>query len=74
MAKTTEKFDIEKGFLQVEELLEKMEKDNCSLNELMDMYKEGVGIIGKCNEAVENAEKEMACLMNNEKGFVEVTD
>ncbi len=50
---------LEQNFKRLDEIIEKMEQGDLSLEESFKLYKEGVGIVSACNESIEKVEKEI---------------
>lgn len=54
-----QKDQLEEGFKRLDEIIEKMEQGELSLEESFKLYKEGVGLVSSCNEAIEKVENEI---------------
>ena len=50
---------LESSFKRLDEIIEKMEQGELSLEESFKLYKEGVELVGSCNESIEKVEKEI---------------
>ncbi len=50
---------LESSFKRLDEIIEKMEQGELSLEESFKLYKEGVELVGACNESIEKVEKEI---------------
>ena len=66
MAKEEEEFSLEEGFSRLEETVAKLEKADISLEESFAVYKQGMELLKKCNDAIDQVEKKV--LVINEKG------
>lgn len=66
MAKKEESFSLEEGFLQLEKTVENLEREDISLEDSFEIYKQGMELLKKCNAAIDQVEKKV--LMMNEKG------
>lgn len=66
MAKKEEEFSLEEGFSRLEETVAKLEKADISLEESFAVYKQGMELLKKCNDAIDQVEKKV--LVINEKG------
>ena len=44
---------------EVEEIIEKLEGDDVSLEETIDLYKSGMRILKECSQKIETIEKEL---------------
>ena len=60
---------LEETFLQIEEIIEKMENQEVSLEESFLLYKEGVTKLNNCNTLLDEVEKKMQIL--NVEGVLE---
>jgi len=71
---TTEKKTFEEALGRLEEILAKLERGDGSLDELLHLYEEGVGLIRVCNEHLESAEQRVRMLQLRPDGSVEAVD
>lgn len=55
-------FSIEEAFDKLNVIIGKMEQDELSLAESMDLYKQGVGLLNQCRQALDQTEKELIVL------------
>lgn len=60
---------LEETFLQIEEIIEKMENQEVSLDESFALYQQGVFKLKTCNTLLDEVEKKMQIL--NAEGEVE---
>lgn len=51
--------DLEELFTQMEEILEKMEDKDISLEDSFSLYEEGMKKLGQCNAKIDDVEKKM---------------
>ena len=51
-----EKINYEKSVLRLEEITEKLENGNLSLEEMMKLYEEGTKLAAKCSEMLDKAQ------------------
>ncbi len=49
------KFQFEKAFERIEEIVAILEKGTASLDESLKLYEEGIGLIRKCSEIIGKA-------------------
>lgn len=56
------KNNIEENFKELDELLEKMQDEDVSLDESFEMYKKGIEIVKDSNEQIEKIEKQIEVL------------
>jgi len=62
----TDKFNFNKGLLQLEEIINKMESGDLSLEESLKYFEEGVKIHRQCHTALTNAEQRISVLSEND--------
>ena len=55
-------FSIEDAFDKLNAIIGRMEQDELSLAESMDLYKQGVGLLNQCRQALDQTEKELIVL------------
>ncbi|MGN0426786.1 MAG: exodeoxyribonuclease VII small subunit [Agathobacter sp.] len=60
-----EKITLEERFLNIENILDQMEKGDISLDQSFELYKKGLGEIKAANELLDTVEKEMLVLTAN---------
>lgn len=63
----TEDISIEEAFARLEEITAVLEKPETGLGAALDIYAEGVGLIQRCKEYLQDAEKEMIMLTGQEE-------
>ena len=56
------KNNIEENFKELDELLEKMQDEEVSLDESFEMYKKGIEIVKDSNEQIDKIEKQIEVL------------
>lgn len=67
------RLSYEEALKQLEDIVEKLEKDKSSLNESVEMFKKGVELYEYCNNLLSHAEGEVKILLDNSKdSLVEV--
>ncbi len=59
-------FSIEKAFDELAGIISRMEEDQLSLAESMDLYKKGVGLLSRCRETLDTTEKELIVLQGDQ--------
>ena len=62
MVKFMAKNNIEENFKELDEILEKMQDEEGSLDESFEMYKKGIEIVKDSNEQIEKIEKQIEVL------------
>lgn len=64
MGKSEENF--EELMQKLEEITDKLEKEQLSLDDSVKLFEEGMKISKKCNSKLEDAEKRITILINND--------
>ena len=54
-----EPFRLEMAFDQIEQLLQKLQEGEVSLEESFRLYEQGMKLLQKCNENIDHVEKQM---------------
>ena len=62
----TDKFNFNKGLLQLEEIINKMESGELSLEDSLKYFEEGVKIHRQCHTALTDAEQRISILSEND--------
>jgi len=62
----TEKFNFNKGLLELEEIINKMESGELSLEDSLKYFEEGVKIHRQCHTALTDAEQRISILSEND--------
>lgn len=55
-------FNVDQGFEQLDQILGKLESDDIKLSDAVKLYSEGVGVIKKCKDSLDQVEKELIIL------------
>lgn len=63
--KTDDQLTIDQKMDKLDEIIEKMESDEVTLEESFNFYKEGVELLSSCNEAIDRVEKEVLKLSDS---------
>ncbi|MEC7875850.1 MAG: exodeoxyribonuclease VII small subunit [Pseudomonadota bacterium] len=75
MPKKTSKINFEKTFAELEELLNKMEEGELSLEESLKCFERGMILTKNCQEALSEAEQKVKILLEkNNKNSLEIFD
>lgn len=77
MAKKNDNFDFEKALKELEQLVEKMEQGDLSLEESLKQFERGIALTRACQEALSKAEQKVQILLQNSgqtDGESELTD
>ena len=62
----TDKFNFNKGLLHLEEIINKMESGELSLEDSLKYFEEGVKIHRQCHTALTDAEQRISILSEND--------
>jgi exodeoxyribonuclease VII small subunit len=62
----TNKFNFNKGLLELEEIINKMESGELSLEDSLKYFEEGVKIHRQCHTALTDAEQRISVLSEND--------
>ena len=57
---------FEELIIKLEEITNKLEKDNLSLDESVELFEEGMKLSKKANDKLENAEKRITILLDTD--------
>ena len=60
--KKQETKSFEQGLSRLDEIIALLEKDHVPLDELMSLYEEGIGLLRRCNDALDKAEQKVKLL------------
>lgn len=66
-------FNFETGIKELEQIADKLEKENLNLDESVNLFEKGMELSKKCSETLENAEKRITKLIVKEDE-IEETD
>ena len=69
MSEQKNTFTLEENFARLEEIIEKMEADDISLEEAFQAYSTGMAVLKECNEQIDRVEKKVLKL--SELGVLE---
>lgn len=69
-----EKMSFEQAMKNLEQIALELESGNLNLEESLSKFEEGMKLSKKCNEILENAEKKITILLNDENGEVKEED
>jgi len=62
-----EEINFEDAMKQLEEIANKLEKNDLDLDKSVEIFEEGMKLSKKCSEILENAEKRITILINDSK-------
>lgn len=59
MAEQEKDLTIDQCFEQIEELINKLESDDISLEQSFEMYNKGINLVKECNDKIDTVEKKI---------------
>ena len=62
-----EEINFEDAMKELEEIANKLEKNDLDLDKSVEIFEEGMNLSKKCSEILENAEKRITILLNDGK-------
>ena len=65
---------FEESIKELETIVEKLEKGNVSLDEALKLFESGIKLSKSCQKMLDNAEKKVSILMQNDEGKIEKQD
>ncbi len=66
--------DFEKSLKQLEDLVEKLEKGELTLEESLKNFEQGIKLTRECRSALEKAEQKISVLTKEGKDWIETSD
>ena len=66
-----DKLTFEQALVQLESIVEALEKGDVALDESMKLFEEGTKLVGKCNAMLKEAEQKVSVLQEGNNGEVE---
>ena len=63
MAARKKEIKFEESISRLEEIVEKMESEELSLEESINIFKEGMDLVANCNAKLDEAEKKISIIM-----------
>ncbi len=70
----TEKQTFEDAYDRLEEILEKMNAEQVSLDDALSLYEEADGLIISCQKRLNEAEQKIEILLKNREGSLEINE
>lgn len=65
---------FEKALSELEGIVEKMEKGDMTLDESIEMFRQGIELSGYCSKRLDEVEKKITLLLKDEKGNISESD
>ena len=63
-----DKLTFEQALVQLESIVEALEKGDVALDESMKLFEEGTKLVGKCNAMLKEAEQKVSVLQEGNNG------
>lgn len=54
--------NLEKSFLELNEIIKKLESEEISLEDSFSLYQEGIKLLKSCNDSIDKVEKQLIVL------------
>ncbi len=64
--------NFESGVARLEEIIHALEQKELPLDQALELFRTGVGLVQHCNVLLDRAEQQMEILMENEDGSLRV--
>ena len=65
---------FEESIKELEEIVEKLERGDATLDEFLKLFENGIKLSKSCQKMLDNAEKKVSVLMQNDEGEMEKQD
>ena len=65
------KISFEQSLKELEEIVRKLENGDASLDEMLELFEQGIARTKECNAQLKNAEQKISILMKNGMGDME---
>ena len=62
------KQSFEQSMERLEEIVKRLERGECELDESLKLFEEGARLAGVCNEMLDRAEQKVSLLLNEQTG------
>ena len=70
---SNKKISFEVSMLSLEKVIEKLESGSSSLDEMLELYEEGINLTHACKSKLAAAEQRISTLVNEDNKFKEVS-
>lgn len=70
MAKSKKDFNFEEAIEELENIVEKLEHGEFSLDESLDFFQKGVALSKQCSKKLDEVEKKISLLIEDENGQI----
>ncbi|MGN6715461.1 Exodeoxyribonuclease VII small subunit [Anaerocolumna jejuensis DSM 15929] len=63
--------NLEQSFLELNEIIKKLESEDVSLEDSFSLYQEGVKLLKSCNDSIDRVEKQLIVLGESKEAYNE---
>ncbi len=63
--------NLEQSFLELNEIIKKLESEDVSLEDSFSLYQEGVKLLKSCNDSIDRVEKQLIILGESKEAYNE---
>lgn len=63
--------NLEQSFLELNEIIKKLESEDVSLEDSFSLYQEGVKLLKNCNDSIDRVEKQLIVLGESKEAYNE---
>ncbi len=68
------KISLEEAMARLEEIVAEMENEKLPLDKSLKLYEEGIGIVARCSNELEDAKRKIRILQQGKDGDIELAD
>ena len=68
---TKKNISFEENLKELEDIVKKLEGGDVSLDEMLELFEQGIARTKECNEQLKNAEQKISILIKNNSGEME---
>ncbi len=68
------KISLEEAMARLEEIVSEMEGEKLPLDKSLKLYEEGIGLVARCSEELENAKRKIKRVQQGKDGEIELAD
>ena len=62
---------FEKAMEELKTIVQDLEKGDCPLEQALELFERGIGLVGLCTRKLDEAEKKVEVLVKNQEGILE---
>lgn len=68
------KISLEAAMARLEEIVSEMENEKLPLDRSLKLYEEGIALVARCSDELENAKRKIQILQQGKDGNIEIVD